>query len=293
MIITADMGFSLCPMLTYGTVDMLHLHGTDEQKAAYLPKLVTGEWTGTMVLTEPHAGSDVGALSTKAVRAEDGTWRLKGTKIFHHLGRARPGGEHHPRRPCPHPRVLRRGTKGISCFIVPKYLVNADGSPRRAQRLRLSLHRAQGRHPPESHLHVVLRRRQRRSRGVPHRRREPGDALHVHDDERGRLSVGTEGLAVSERSYQAAAAYARQRRQGRTVGGDLGEQAPIIEHPDVRRMLMMMRGKIEAMRGLLYRNALASTWRYLEDEEGARKRRPRRDPDPRSRRRGQPTSASS
>ncbi|MEK7252837.1 MAG: acyl-CoA dehydrogenase, partial [Actinomycetota bacterium] len=267
MIITADMGFSLCPMLTYGTVDMLHLHGTDEQKSAYLPKLVTGEWSGTMVLTEPHAGSDVGALSTKAVRADDGTWRLKGTKIFITWG------EHDMVENIIHVVLARTpnapaGTKGISCFIVPKFLVNADGSlGERNDYACLSIEHKVGIHSSPTCM-LSFGDAGKGAVGYLIGEENQGMRYMFTMMNEARLSVGTEGLAVSERSYQAAAAYARQRKQGRTVGGDRGEQAPIIDHPDVRRMLMMMRANIEAMRGVLYRNALAlDLARYLEDEE--------------------------
>ena len=267
MIITADMGFSLCPMLTYGTVDMIHLHGSDEQKAAYLEKLVTAEWSGTMVLTEPHAGSDVGALSTRAVRADDGTWRLTGTKIFITWG------EHDMTENIIHIVLARTpnapaGTKGISCFIVPKYLVNADGSlGERNDMTCLSIEHKVGIHSSPT---CVLSFGDQGKGAVGYLIGEENHGMRYMFTmmNEARLSVGTEGLAVSERSYQQAAAYAHERRQGRTVGGARGEAAPIIKHPDVRRMLMLMRANIEAMRGVLCRSALAlDLARHAEDED--------------------------
>ena len=267
MIIAADMGFSLCPMLTYGTVDMLTLHGSEEQKAIYLDKLVTSEWSGTMVLTEPQAGSDVGALATRAVPAGDGTWRLSGTKIFITWG------EHDLTENIIHIVLARTpnapaGTKGISCFIVPKYLVNPDGSlGARNDVTCLSIEHKIGIHSSPT---CVLSFGDAGDGAVGYLIGEENQGMRYMFTmmNEARLSVGTEGLAVSERAFQQASAYALERKQGRTVGGERGEQAPIIRHPDVRRMLMLMRANIAAMRGVLYRNALAlDLARHLEDEE--------------------------
>lgn len=271
MIIAADMGFALCPMLTAGTVDMLVQHGSDEQRATYLDKLVTSEWSGTMVLTEPQAGSDVGALITKATLADDGTYRIKGTKTFISWG------EHDLTENTIHIVLARTpdappGTKGISCFIVPKYLVEADGSlGERNDITCVSIEHKIGIHSsPTCTLSFG----------------DDGDGAIgylIGEENRGmqymftmmneaRLSVGVEGLAASHRSYQQSADYAMERLQGRTIGGPRGEAAPIIKHPDVRRMLMLMRSNIEAMRGLLYSNALAiEESRYLTDEDARRK----------------------
>ena len=267
MLITADMGFSLCAMLTYGTVDMLLLHGSEEQKATYLENLVAARWSGTMVLTESHAGSDVGALSTKAVRAEDGTWRLTGTKIFITYG------EHDLTENIIH-IVLARipgappGTKGISCFIVPKYLVNPDGSLGERNDVQcLSIEHKVGIHSSPTCM-LSFGEASQGAVGYLIGEEHQGMRYMFTMMNEARLSVGTEGLAISERAFQQAAAYARERKQGRTVGGAAGEQAPIIKHPDVRRMLMMMRVNIAAMRGLIYRTALAlDLARHAQDEE--------------------------
>ena len=188
---SANMAFSMCPLLTQGAIDMLRHHGSEEQKEIYLPKMVSGEWTGSMNLTEPEAGSDVGALRTKAVPADDGTWRITGTKIFISFG------EHDMADNIVHLVLARTpgappGTKGISCFIVPKFLVDDDGSHRRAQRRHVRLDRAQDGHQGQPHLRDELRRAGRRRR-LPHRRGEPGHALHVHDDEQRPALGGARG----------------------------------------------------------------------------------------------------
>ena len=154
----ANMAFSMCPLLNQGAVDMLLHHASEEHRETYLPKMITGEWTGTMNLTEPQAGSDVGALSTRAVPQDDGTYRITGTKIFISFG------EHDMSENIIHLVLARTpsappGTKGISCFIVPKYLVERRRQPRRAQRRHLREHRAQDGHQGQPHLRAELRRR--------------------------------------------------------------------------------------------------------------------------------------
>ncbi len=267
MVKAADLGFSLCPMLTYGTVDLLQLHGSDEQRAMFLDKLVSGEWTGTMVLTEPQAGSDVGALTTRAVPADDGTYRITGTKIFITWG------EHDLTDNIIHFVLARTpnapaGTKGISCFIVPKFLVQPDGSiGERNDVACVSIEHKLGIHSSPT---CVLSFGDAGEGAVGYLVGEENDGMRAMFTmmNEARLSVGTEGLALTERSYQQAAAYAAERRQGRTIGGERGEQAPIIRHPDVRRMLMLMRSNIAAMRGVLYRTALAiDLSRHHDDAE--------------------------
>ena len=250
MLTAANMSFSLCPLLTQGAVDMLSHHGSEEQKETWLPKLVSGEWTGTMNLTEPQAGSDVGALATRAVPADDGTWRITGQKIFITYG------EHDLADNIVH-LVLARvpdappGTRGISCFIVPKYLLDADGRPGVRNDLRVvSTEHKVGIHASPT----CVMSYGDRGGAVGYLIGEPNAGMRYMFTmmNNARLSVGLEGLALAERAYQQAASYARERRQGVAIGSPAGEPSPIVEHADVRRMLMTMRASIEAMRGLLY-----------------------------------------
>ena len=157
MMTAANMAFSLCPLLTQGAIDMLLHYGSEEQREVYLPKMVTGEWTGTMNLTEPQAGSDVGALTTKAVPAGDGTWRITGPEDLHHLRRARPGRQHRPPGAGPRPRPPP-GTRGISCFIVPKFLVSEDGTLGERNSLECVSIEAEDGHQRQPHLRHGLRR---------------------------------------------------------------------------------------------------------------------------------------
>jgi alkylation response protein AidB-like acyl-CoA dehydrogenase len=253
MLTTASMAFSLCPMLTQSAVLALERHASDEQKALYLEKLISGEWTGTMVLTEPEAGSDLGALRARAVPQDDGSWRISGTKIYITWG------EHDLADNIIHLVLARApgapaGTKGISLFIVPKYLPGADGEPGERNDIRcVSLEHKIGIHASPT---CVL------SFG------DEGGAVgylvgEVHQGMRAmfsmmndaRLHVGVEGLGIAERAYQLALGHARERRQGRAPGAPAGTASPIAEHPDVKRMLATMKASIAAMRGLLYDNA--------------------------------------
>lgn len=255
MVTTANMAFSLCPMLTYGAIELLMFHGSEEQQATWLPKLVSGEWAGTMVLTEAEAGSDVGALRTRAVPAGDGTWRLFGNKIFISWG------EHDLTDNIVHMVLARTpeappGTKGISTFIVPKYLVNPDGSLGERNDIScVSIEHKLGIHGSPT---CVL------SFGdgdgaVGYLVGEEHQGMHYMFTmmNSARLQVGLQGLGVAERALQDAAAFAAERRQGRAIGAPRGESTPIVEHPDVRRMLMLMKAQTEAMRCVLYKNALA------------------------------------
>ncbi|MEY2458262.1 MAG: 3-(methylsulfanyl)propanoyl-CoA dehydrogenase, partial [Acidimicrobiaceae bacterium] len=249
----SNMAWSLCPMLTQGAIDMLMHHGSEEQQERYLRRMVSGEWAGTMNLTEPEAGSDVGALRTRAVPSPNGddSWRISGQKIFITYG------EQDMTDNIVH-LVLARvpdappGTKGISCFIVPKFLVNDDGSVGEHNRVKCI--------------------------GIEHKLGIHGSPTCVleYDDAVGyliggepnagmrqmftmmntaRLSVGLSGLAIGEVAYQQALTYATERRQGRAIGAPAGASSPIIDHADVRRMLLTMRSTVEAMRGLVYANA--------------------------------------
>ena len=263
---TANMAFSLCPMLTQGAVEALVSHGSNELQQTYLEKLVSGEWTGTMNLTEPEAGSDVGALRTKAIRQEDGSYRIFGTKIFITWG------DHDLTENVIH-LVLGRtedappGTRGISMFLVPKYLVDNDGRVGDENDIRIvSLEHKLGIHA--SPTCVV-------SFG------DGGDGAVgylVGDEMEGmrnmftmmnvaRIAVGMEGLAMTECAYQHAASFAKERVQGRAAGSSSKEAVAIVEHPDVRRMLLTMRSYAEAMRGLLYVTAMSGDLSLHEESE--------------------------
>jgi len=265
---SANMAFSLCPLLTQGAIEALQRHGSPEQQALYLPKLISGEWTGTMNLTEPQAGSDVGALRTRAVK-EGERYRITGQKIFItygeqdfsenivHLVLART-----PNAPA--------GTKGISLFIVPKFLPNPDGSLGARNDLRcLSLEHKLGIKASPTCVMAYGE--------------NDGGAIGflVGEEQRGmecmftmmnnaRLSVGVEGLAVAERALQQARSYARQRVQSRPVDAKGSEAMSIIHHPDMRRMLMTMRALVEAMRALTYLNAAALDHAKRAPDEAAR-----------------------
>ena len=255
MLASANMVFSQCPLLTQGAIDMLIQHGSPGQQAAFLGKMVSGQWTGTMDLTEPQAGSDLGAVRTKAVPAEDGTWRITGQKIFITFG------EHDLADNIIHVVLARvpgapPGTRGISCFIVPKYLVNEDGSLGARNDLRcVSIeHKLGTRASPTC---VMSYGEAGGAVGYLVGEANQGMRYMFTMMNTARLSVGVQGLAVAERAYQDALRYAQERRQGRAVGAPAGEPSPIVEHPDVRRMLLTMKACIGAMRALLYTNAVS------------------------------------
>jgi 3-(methylthio)propanoyl-CoA dehydrogenase len=255
MMASANMAFSLCPLLTQGAIDMLALHGSPAQQATYAEKMVTGEWTGTMNLTEPQAGSDLGAVRAKAVPAGDGTWRITGQKTFITFG------EHDLAGNIIH-LVLARvpdappGTRGISCFIVPKYLVNDDGSLGARNDVRcVSIEHKLGIHA--SPTCVMSYGDAGGAVGYLIGEANQGMRYMFTMMNTARLSVGVQGLAIAERAYQDALRYAQERKQGRAVGTPPGELSPIVEHPDVRRMLLTMKAYIEAMRALLYTNAVS------------------------------------
>jgi alkylation response protein AidB-like acyl-CoA dehydrogenase len=244
----ANVAFALCPMLTRGAIDALELRGTASQRDMYLPKMVSGEWTGTMNLTEPQAGSDLSAVRTRAVPTGDGRYLLTGQKIFITYG------EHDLTGNIIH-MVLARvagapdGVKGTSLFLVPKFLVNADGSLGARNDVHcLSVEHKLGIHASPT---CVLAFGQN------------GGAVAelIGEENRGleymfimmnaaRYSVGIEGVGLSERAYQTALAYARERIQGTEAGIRGGPRVPILRHPDVRRMLLMMKSQTEAMRAL-------------------------------------------
>ena len=243
---SANLAFSLCPMLTLSAIEMLTIHGTDEQRKTYLQNMVSGAWTGTMNLTEPHAGTDIGTIRCRAVRDGD-HYRLTGQKIFITWG------EHDVAENIIH-MVLARvegapdGIKGLSLFIVPKYLVKSDGTIGPNNDLRcISLEHKLGIHASPTAVisygdndgaigYLVGQE----SRGVEYMFTMMNNA---------RLAVGLEGVAIAERAYQQARVYAASRIQGRTVDG---APATLDRHSDVRRTLMTMKCRIEAMRTLAY-----------------------------------------
>jgi alkylation response protein AidB-like acyl-CoA dehydrogenase len=255
MMASANMVFMLCPLLTQGAIDMLTQHGSPGQQATFVEKMVTGEWAGTMNLTEPQAGSDLGAVRAKAVPAGHGTWRITGQKTFITFG------EHDLAGNIIH-LVLARvpgaptGTRGISCFIVPKYLVNDDGSLGVRNDLRcVSLERKLGIHA--SPTCVMSYGDAGGAVGYLIGEANQGMRYMFTMMNTARLSVGLQGLSIAERAYQDALRYAQERTQGRAAGAPPGELSAIVEHPDVRRMLLTMKAYIEAMRALLYTNAVS------------------------------------
>ena len=248
----ANMGFGLVLLLNQGAIDAIHHHGSDAQKAAYLPKMISGEWTGTMNLTEPQAGSDLGQLKSRAIRNGD-HYLVTGQKIFITYG------EHDLTENIVHLVLARTpdapaGVRGISLFIVPKFLPDTEGKPGKRNDLRcVSLEHKLGIHASPT---CVM------SFG------DDGGAVGylVGEEGRGlsymftmmnnaRLSVGIQGLAIAERAYQQAVAFARQRVQSKDDGSPSPTPVSIVHHPDVRRMLMSMRAQIEAMRALGYYTA--------------------------------------
>ena len=245
----ANLGFALAPTLTVGAIEALSHHGSPEQQALYLPHLATGNWTGTMNLTEPQAGSDVGAVRAKAEPRGDGTWSISGTKIYISFG------DHDMADNIVHLVLARTpdappGTKGLSLFLVPKYRLDADGKPGDFNDVRVvSIEHKLGLHASPT---CVL------SFG------DNGECIgELIGAELGgmrgmftmmnnaRLNVGLQGVQVAERATQAAVAYARDRVQSARAGGGRDPVA-IIEHPDVRRMLMRMKAQTQAARALVY-----------------------------------------
>jgi acyl-CoA dehydrogenase len=251
----ANMAFGLCPLLTLSAIEALDAHGSDQLKKIYLAKLVSGEWTGTMQLTEPQAGSDVGALRTRADRADDGSYRIKGAKIFITYG------DHDMTDNIVH-FVLARlpdapvGTKGISLFLIPKFLVNADGS----LGARNDIYPSGVEHKLGIHASPTCTM----TMG------DKGGAIGylIGEENRGmlcmftmmnqaRLAVGLEGVGIADRAYQQALAFAQERRQGRAFGSKGDGSDPIIVHPDIKRMLMQMRTLTAAARTICYATAVA------------------------------------
>jgi len=248
MLNSANLSFALCPLLTDGATEALLTAGSDELKAIYLEKLVSGEWTGTMNLTEPQAGSDLAMVRSRAEPQADGTYKVFGTKIFITYG------EHDMAENIVHLVLARvtgapEGVKGISLFVVPKFLVNKDGSL-----------------GDRNDVHCVSIEHKLGIKASPTAVLQYGDhggavGYLVGQENRGleymfimmnsaRYAVGMQGIAIAERAYQHAVAYAKDRVQSRPVDGSLNASAPIIHHPDVKRMLMTMRAYTEGCRAM-------------------------------------------
>src|SRR3954466_10475161 len=251
----ANVAFGLCPLLTASAMEALDAHGSDELKKIYLEKLVSGEWTGTMQLTEPQAGSDVGALRTRAERADDGTYRIKGTKIFITYG------DHDMTDNIVH-FVLARlpdapaGTKGISLFLIPKFMVNADGS----LGARNDIYPSGIEHKLGMHASPTCTMTMGDRGGA--------SGYRIGEENRGmlcmftmmnqaRLGVGLEGVGIADRAYQQALAFAQERKQGRAIGKSGGGMDPIIVHPAVKRMLMQILALTPARRSICCATAVA------------------------------------
>jgi alkylation response protein AidB-like acyl-CoA dehydrogenase len=266
---SANMSFALCPLLTDGAIEALITAGSDDLKAVYLEKLVSGQWTGTMNLTEPQAGSDLAAVRSRAEPQPDGTYKVFGTKIYITYG------EHDMAENIVHLVLARvtgapEGVKGISLFVVPKFMVNADGSL-----------------GARNDVHCVSIEHKMGIKASPTAVLQYGDhggavGYLVGQENRGleymfimmnaaRYAVGVQGIAIAERAYQKAVGYAKDRVQSRPVDGSLSAAAPIIHHPDVKRMLMTMRAYTEGCRAMAAVAAAAYDAAHHHPDAEARK----------------------
>jgi hypothetical protein len=251
MVQAANMAFGLCPMLTLAAIEALSLHGTDRQKALYLPRLISGEWTGTMNLTEPQAGSDLGALTTRAESDGDGGWRLTGEKIFITWG------DHDGADNIVH-LVLARltdappGSRGLTLFLAPKRLAADDGTLGEANALRpASIEHKLGVHASPTCV-MLYEGAKAEMVGAPNQ----GLANMFVMMNAARLQVGVQGVGVAERAYQQALAFSLERTQGRSAWtGTLPSR--LFDHPDVRRTLMIVKARIEAARAICLATAVA------------------------------------
>ncbi len=265
----ANMSFALCPMLTQAAVEVILKHGSDQQKEIYIQKLTAGTWTGTMNLTEPQAGSDLGAVRTKAVPEGD-HYLISGQKIFISYG------DHDLTENIVHLVLARTpdapaGVKGISMFIVPKYLVHDDGSVGEPNDVRtVSLEHKLGIHA--SPTAVLAYGDNGGAVGYLMGEENHGIEYMFTMMNLARLVVGVEGLAIAERAYQQAREYARERVQGRPPGTRAGDRVTIIEHPDVRRMLMTMKAQVEAMRAVAYVATAAFDKTLRQPDAGERRK---------------------
>ena len=254
---SANMSFAVCPLLSDGAIEALLTAGSDELKATYLENLIAGKWTGTMNLTEPQAGSDLAAVRSRAEPQADGTYKVFGTKIFITWG------EHDMAENIVHLVLARvagapEGVKGISLFVVPKFMVNKDGSL-----------------GARNDVHCVSIEHKMGIKASPTAVLQYGDhggaiGFLVGQENRGleymfimmnaaRYGVGVQGIAIAERAYQKAVQFSKDRVQSRPVDGSIAASAPIIHHPDVRRMLMTMRAHIEGCRAMATAHAWSST----------------------------------
>ena len=261
----ANMAFALCPMLTRGAIEALELVASDELKERYLPKLTSGEWTGTMVLTEPQAGSDLAAVRTRAVKQKDGSYKLEGQKIFITYG------EHDLTENIVHLVLARtpdapEGVKGISLFVVPKVLPDGRRNDLRA----VSIEHKLGIHASPTAV-------------LAFGDKEGATGWLVGEENRGleymfitmnaaRYVVGLEGVGISERAYQAALDYSKERLQGTELGSRSRDKVAILRHPDVRRMLMLMKSRVEAMRAVAAVTAMAMDVARAHPDEARRAR---------------------
>ncbi len=269
MLNSANLSFALCPLLTDGAIEALLVAGTPEQQQAYIPKMISGEWTGTMNLTESQAGSDLSLVRSRAEPQPDGSYKIYGTKIFITYG------EHDMAENIVHLVLARvsgapEGVKGISLFIVPKFLLNADGSL-----------------GERNDVHCVSIEHKLGIKASPTAVLQYGDhggaiGYLIGEENRGleymfimmnaaRYAVGVQGIAVAERSYQKAVQYARDRVQSRPVDGSLPGSAPIINHPDVKRMLMTMRALTEGCRAMALSAAAAHDAAHAHPDPEVRK----------------------
>ena len=276
MLNSANLSFALCPLLTDGAIEALLTAGTPEQQALYLPKMISGEWTGTMNLTEPQAGSDLAMVRTRAEPQPDASYKIFGTKIFITFG------EHDMASNIVHLVLARvagapEGVKGISLFIVPKFMVGADGSlGARNDAHCVSIEHKLG---IKASPTAVLQFGDHGGEGL----NGPGAVGYlIGEENRGleymfimmnaaRYAVGVQGIAVAERAYQKAAAFAKDRVQSRPVDGSLPGSGPIIHHPDVKRMLMTMRAYVEGCRAMAITAAAASDASHHHADVDARK----------------------
>src|SRR6187402_2394401 len=269
MINSANLSFSLCPLLTDGAIEALLTAGSDEQRERFIPKMISGEWTGTMNLTEPQAGSDLALVRTRAEPIGDGRYRIFGTKIFITYG------EHDMAENIVHLVLARvtgapEGVKGISLFVVPKFMVNKDGSL-----------------GARNDVHCVSIEHKMGIKASPTAVLQYGDhggavGYIVGEQNRGleymfimmnaaRYAVGVQGIAVADRAYQKAVSYAHDRVQSRPVDGSVAGPATIIHHPDVRRMLMTMRAYTEGCRAMASVAAAAYDAAHHHPDAAARK----------------------
>ena len=265
---SANMALTMYPGLTQGAIAAILVHGSDEQKAAYLPKMVEGTWTGTMNLTEPHCGTDLGLLRTRAVPQADGSYKISGQKIFISAG------EHDMSDNIVHLVLARiegapEGTKGISLFIVPKFLLEDDGTP--GTRNAVSCGAIE--HKMGIHGNATCVMNYDEATGFLIGAENKGlNAMFVMMNE-ARLGVGLQGLSIAEIAYQNAANYARERLQGRSLSGvknPEGKADPLVVHPDIRRTLMTIRAWTEGGRAFTLWTALKSDIAHRASDEKER-----------------------